>query len=79
MTLKCVNKCVAGRTDEESRKVYYEENKKSILENQKIHYDKKKESILEKNCKNRHVFVVVNIHMSISNVIVNLKSVKIVY
>ena len=47
-TLKCVNKCVAGRTDEESKKIYYEENKKSILENQKINYEKNKETILAK-------------------------------
>ena len=53
---KCVNRCVAGRTNKEWRednrekltkekKEYYEENKEEILEKQKEYYEENKETI----------------------------------
>ena len=62
-TLECVNKCIPGRTQQESIKAYYEANKEVILEKaksyrdtnkeviaeyQKAHYEANKEVILEK-------------------------------
>ena len=47
-TLECVNKCIPGRTQQESIKAYYEANKEVILEKAKTHYQENKEAITER-------------------------------
>ncbi len=46
-TMKCVNKCVAGRSKKESDKNYYENNKERCSEKSKIYYETNKTKILE--------------------------------
>ena len=42
--MECVNRCVAGRTQQE----YYEENKESIAEYKHLHYEANKLHLVEK-------------------------------
>ena len=43
----CVNLCIAGRTQKECKKEYYEANKEVLSEKQKIYYEANKEAVLE--------------------------------
>ena len=46
--MKCINKRIEGRTQDESRKQYYTENKDKINEQKKEHYTENKDEILKK-------------------------------
>jgi hypothetical protein len=48
-TLKCVNKNIAGRSNKESCKQYYENNIDTIREKKKLYYEDKREIINEKH------------------------------
>ena len=43
--LECVNRCVAGRTEKEQHKAYYEANKEQINEQNKAYYEANKEHL----------------------------------